>query len=459
MKTAKELKDLLGFDLFLTKRTWYFRDGKFRKQAILSTTDKTPVLRVSTTEDKLQQFEKNFEIITTSHRSYRVTFLNSYGIAEYFLPPPLRTIDANTTIMVAYRPSLMLYEMLGGKKTPMEPDNISGEIPGFEHWFQQGLLDFSRQNREFKQKKDLYQEIQVGDILKVTLSLDFDTDYSRNSFKAIHDSYAKIDFTRKRNYSSAISLFKSVEEFFNFVFPEVTNQYHYVSTVPRKSKQFHSRIDIIAPVYAEQGAPKQRDRYGIMFGILDVSNSGDLIKNWVYRYPKLERAWEEFKTIKTGNLSDKARFLSLVNAIEDVHRTFFENISDDEKADFKKRLKTIADQVSNPDDKKLIKTRLRNAYEPPLLKRIMDIYHLAMNYGVPQIGNDVIEKAVTTRHDLIHSLKTDRNKLLTPGEMFEINQRFAIYFKIAVLKLIGMTDDDVKNVVSKSSQFKPYYRD
>lgn len=447
-------EDIIGLTSFVGDKYWYFVDDKVRRKGHLYFSNQdVPAFSIQVKKEEVVKFEKPFNAITTSGLMSRLTMFYANGFAQFTFP-------GSKTQNVNFHPGYVVHQLFSKETIPFETLNLRGSIPGINYWFGDNLLDFDETERSFKQKKDLYYDMDINKFMKVKLKIEFEKKgYSNNEFVATHKSYVQLDFTDKISYSLAIIRFKLLEDFFNFIFPEATDQYHFQSRRERPGQKYDAVCDIIATRHQNDRSVKRDNDYSILFGFSDVSDPSVVIRGWVNNYYKFERVWESLKYLKISNLSEEARFLNLVGAIENVHRSYFEKVDADQKKQHKDRLKNIASRLDDPADKAMIKIRLKNAYEKTLTERLHQINEMVSAFGIKKLSNEQESKIVATRNDRIHSLKTDTQKLLSDGEMYDINRILAMQVKVILLAIIGVTTEELKKITSKSNHFKSYYRD
>lgn len=441
---------------FLEPRLWYFNDGKtkFKKKARLVADKSSFKLSLDTEESRVDQFEKKFNTITTTSGSSRITLFGCVGYKDMYFSL-LREVPMRLV------PSYVIHQVMGNSPIPFETNNLKASILGIDHFFDRNLLKYDRDKREFLEKTNYIHEVDIIKGFSLSLHTELDVeDYRDGNFTAKHTSYAELQFEKPTTYSIAIDYFKALEEFFNFVFLETSDEFEFYSTRKKRGK-YNYLCQINNNSLKNRTQIENRNAYNILFTIHDLPDPSATIQNWIFSYPKsIEKIWNAIKYLKTHSISENDRFLTLVRAVEGIHRLADSSDNTELISKHQSRVQNIVDQITDEEDKSFVKQALEFRYEPSMRKRLTEISNLAGSLGIPKLEASTINKIINTRNKFVHNLQSDSTKkYLSYSEMYDCNNILAMQIKVIIMLILKIPSENIKGIVAKSNQFKSYYRD
>ena len=191
----------------------------------------------------------------------------------------------------------------------------------------------------------------------------------------------------------------------------------------------------------------------------DIQAPTSLISNWITAYTtkNLPRVLDSLKILENDKNSDaKSKFLSLVGAIENIHRDFIQkSLTKQDREDQVQWLKKVTAEL-DVEDKIIVLEKLKYSYEPSLKERLLDVYAIVVKLGVPQMASDMLNKIAPTRNKEMHSLNTTSN-ILTFSELSTVNHLLHIYLKVVILKILGLSNLEISSIVGSTYQFRSNY--
>jgi len=196
--------------------------------------------------------------------------------------------------------------------------------------------------------------------------------------------------------------------------------------------------------------PKTLYPPNMLFTFRDISDKFEFfLKNWFEKADLLEPVYNlYFETLYSPRINLKHRFLNLLQAIESYHRRTINNFEQQEKQ-HEKKIEEILNAVPHKH-KDWLKDKLAYSNEPTLRKRLKDIlkkFADVLNKFILN-KNSFVEKVVTTRNYLTHYDKTLKKQSAEGEELYHLTQKIKILLEICLLKELGFTSDNIKNLIS-----------
>ena len=402
-----------GLYAYKEKRMWSFGNG-IKKNGFLSFPDLSLELNIQ--GKNLEDFPKKFNYAAAKSDFSRIKLFDLNG---YKRIPFYSKSDLYFTSMLA------VVQNWSNKEIPVKIKNIECEIPGIHTFFNDNLLDFDGDSRSFKNKKNYYFDVELPPYGTLKMSTNFQVDFQYDrSFRAVHNDLIRIEFSNEQTYWSAVIMLKVVEEFFNFLFKEQTNQIIFSSDLKGPRKKISPTLSIISlSSPATFQLPERESAYSLLFEFEDIRDEikKNMIKYWFNNYEEIREIWESIKTCRSGNASDITKFLSLISSVESFHKRFLNPVTDKRKKEHKEWLKKVTAPLSEDDAEKL-KSMAAFGFEFSLRGKMKDIEAFCIDAGAIGLDDEIIKKIVNTRNNYVHALKMSSNKLLTSVELFRVNR-------------------------------------
>lgn len=189
---------------------------------------------------------------------------------------------------------------------------------------------------------------------------------------------------------------------------------------------------------------------------------GAPLQRWIKLYDEIGPALFLFFYAKNGEQKYlDGRFLSLIQCLETYHRrtsneTLFDSCMFDD-------LKNSILEHCPEDHKEWLEGRLRYGNEISLKNRIDKIisqFHgiIDMRYFDKKFSRSVVD----TRNYLTHYDKAGKSKAATGHDLYKITQALEGLFQLIILRLLGFTDNKLKEILNNNSQLNnkvPYHFD
>ena len=83
-----------------------------------------------------------------------------------------------------------------------------------------------------------------------------------------------------------------------------------------------------------------------------------------------------------------------------------------------------------------------------------DIVRIGKDYGLQTFDNSDIHAMVNTRNYYAHRDENGKQKALSGWRLIRSNLAMVKLIKLLILKIIKIPDPDLKNIVSRSHQFR-----
>lgn len=405
--------------------------------------------------EKVPNVLKTFDYITAKNGSSgRASLISAFGTnglrLSNYTPP---------TESIFFKPSVAVFQVMSSNDIPLTISNISGEISGIQHWFEDNLVEYDSEKREFKNKKDLFANFNMTTMGTGEIKISLDYTREDNKFEARNESTIRLEFRQPRTYYSAIRAWKIVADFFNFIFPLQTNQSRFVNIFELHRKKYNGIRRIVSVNEDGKSDIPTRKGYDVLFKWSEVSAPTTLLENWCKKYGGIERGFNELKLIKNNpGLSEITRFISLISALEHLHRNHIATPDQTVIDAHLNRLEGIKSQLSNSSDKRLI-NRLKRAYEPSLEERLRNIRNIANHFNLPVMSDTQFDKLAKTRNNQVHSLLLSPPEVLDSAQLYTVNMHLARWLKLLALIMISVPREELLAIVESSVQFKSFFRD
>jgi len=454
----ESVKDLPYIHSFKGKKIWSVLDEGHRISATFEAEDSSIVLRAELSPVKAELLlNKQQANLTAVSNGTRVSLMRCHS----WETPFSRLINKDKS-QVRVSPSFMVVHP-DDKKVPEFITNLTGHLPGLGEWLEEDFLEFDYKEYKFKQPKTIYHKISIGPSISVSLSsrLAIDTEKAiiEKEFRAYPESFVKIDFVKPVSINTAVGVFSQVEEFFNFVFSQ-PHSTHILSSQIQKPGKNKKVIYFHYPHRQKLYKSKESQRSSnLLFRWSDISDIDGVFMRWLREYDSLHEIIDTLVLLKFTRISQEIRFTATINALEAVHRRYYDHKIEPNDTKFNDRVNNIIDSLSKPDDKKLVKEKLFYANEISLRTRLKEIYLLGEAYGVTKPSKRITDKIIITRNYFTHGDEKQRDKILNSSELGEANRLLAKYLKLLLLTILGVKKNEMIKIVKESDQFKPLYWD
>jgi hypothetical protein len=153
----------------------------------------------------------------------------------------------------------------------------------------------------------------------------------------------------------------------------------------------------------------------------------------------------------------RARFLTLVQAIEAYHRVSMPGKYMDEETydtDLRKLLWQAIPATIHPDFRKALKNKLRYLHEFSLRKRIETLTHkyTAITGDLLGSATDFASTVSELRNRLTHPEPSNAGAKLDYRVLWYLSEKIALLLEICFLDELGFTEDRIKEMVRSRSQ-------
>jgi hypothetical protein len=341
---------------------------------------------------------------------------------------------------------------------------IAGYLPGVGKWFDRDFLKFDHDEYKFTENKTIYHKFNVEDTVSVELNskLEFDEFEDRDAFKAFTFSYAEIKFTKPVSVYYALKIYSHVENFFNFIFSQPYAAHVFkLDDNSNSKKQLERRYlyHVNANKYKVRSDNKY-DNSNILFkfdDIIDLDAVDNIFIQWVINYEQIREVTEAMTLLKTTSLSEELRFTTLINALESLHIRYFDKKLQSE-ADFRKKVAGILGLIKE-EDREFVEQRLQGGNNASLRERLKEVFELSVSLGLEELPKNLRRKIVPTRNYYTHGNPTLKNQILDYSQLYSVNSYLGRCLKIFILRILKVSDEDLKGIVKASPQFRTYYRD
>ena len=190
-----------------------------------------------------------------------------------------------------------------------------------------------------------------------------------------------------------------------------------------------------------------------------------LLDQWISRRETLETVYELFfLTFFNPDMNPRSYFITLVQALETLHRTVFkgEYLSEEAYKPFgDKMLRSISPDLEE-SHRHALKNRIKFGFGYSLRKRIT-----AMIRSLEKITQDTITrnqnvfvtKIVETRNYLTHNDETTKNDVIEMNLLPIASEKIRIFLRILLLQQIGMGESDIRSAITNNHRMNSVLAD
>ena len=331
-----------------------------------------------------------------------------------------------------------------------------------EHWLgsfkvndnysEKGKENFSVDLEQFN--TNLNVEIDNGITLKTSRSWGQNVEFNK---KLIFDvrQYLSYEFNNPISFKAYNQLNFKLQNFFRVILPkkDIFIEERYVTVLDKEVEVFSSN-----KYYASE---IDKVSWGDFLYIYNESTVNDILTNWFNLQDTYGRIFDLLSSI----LDEKPfmylehSFLNIAQWYEGFCRIKYPT-SDEEISNFKSKIENILSQVSESDDKKLIKEITQFSYEVPLNKQLKKLF---IDFNLKEILS-INSKELDS---LIYYISKHRNKLTHPTKDSNIHLQELISLKeilkyntyIILIKTLKLNQDNHKvqhitdNIIHYYAQF------
>lgn len=147
------------------------------------------------------------------------------------------------------------------------------------------------------------------------------------------------------------------------------------------------------------------------------------------------------------------KFISLISSLESLHRHVFKE-NKYSKGEWNNIRQNILSYIPDKEYKDIVEKRLTGPPETSLREKLRDLIKIGNDYNLSTFNKSDINKLINTRNYYTHRYKSHNGKALSGWELILSNKAMAKLIKLLILKIIEIPDSDLKNIVSKSYQFR-----
>lgn len=456
----RNIKDIPYKHAYDGKKIWTILGQNKRLVGSLTLQNDDALLMFKLPRDEVDKYKgKRVKSVTAVDTgSSRITFLDS----SLWESPMSSFFNRNGEADMRLRPSLVVVQP-NSKDSIDKVKNLSAYLPGVGEWLKEDFLDFDMEEYKFKQTKRIYHPIPLPGIATIKLysklTIDIDSLYMDKKFIAYPESYVTIEFEEARNIESAVNIFTYVENFFNFICltPHSTNVF--TSDISKKKDKYRKTLYILNPSgHKNYQREEMRNDKDLLFNFNDISDINGVFKKWITQYRRIEEIVQALTLLRSTNVSEDMRFTTIINALEAVHRRYYDSktMSDD---DYSKKVKEITDQIQHTTDKDFVSGKLQYGNEMSLRKRLKNVCAIGVKHGIDEPSKDLQNRIIGTRNYLTHGDESRKKDALRPYELHTANALLGRYLKLLLLQILGVNEEELTNIVSSSGQFNQYFRD
>lgn len=198
-----------------------------------------------------------------------------------------------------------------------------------------------------------------------------------------------------------------------------------------------------------------RSLHDMLFTFATIkSNAKEIFNNWINAYEYLSPALGLYFSTKTGAQKYlDGKFLALAQGLETYHRrTSDETLM--EPKEFEILVNTILEGC--PEARvEWLKGRLIHGNEMNLGKRLKKIIEpFKKHLGTSKYRSKLLREIVDTRNYLTHYNASLRGKAANGRDLRILCLKMELIFNLHFLKVVGLTDDEIENVVEKCRPLK-----
>lgn len=458
----KKIDDLPKALLPSGKRPWTMLDNHRRASGDLNLSDSISRLSILTDEVYARSIKFKYlnKVTGLNDSSNRITLYDSLATEDLMAYLFNRTHSGKKQSNLNSKITVLHY---GNKTTDDKIQNLTGYLPGIGSWFDRDLLDFDYSNYQFKENSIIYHPIEVSRGVDITLNskLCFEAASALQFEKlvAYPQSYVEIKYENKVPISNALNAFRHIENFFNFLFQHPYNTNIFTSTRKPTRAKHTEKYYILTPKQTKGNHRTEKVwESGMLFKLSDITNFDQVFKNWLLNYDKIHEMVDVLLLLKTTPVSEEMRFTSIINAIESVHRRYYD-IKTQSDTDYQLRVNAITAQLDDENDRKFVSDKLSHGNEMNLRERLSDIFIIGASHGIEQPNSVMKNKIMQTRNYLTHGDESVKTQTLIGFDLEAANGLLGRYLKLLILRILKITDDEITAIVENSGQFQDSYRD
>ncbi len=453
----KSFTDIPQHYAYTEKHAWTILDNHRRVHGRLFVSENKIMLNFATTRTEADEFSgKRFNIVTAVNDKSSRMELMGCTVYESPLTKLFRNNRADQELTAK-----MLVVGEGSARIPKELSNLTGMLPGIGEWFEENFLDFDIDSYTFKNTKIIYHDIDLWEGAKIVLNarlvIDHESAILEDRFVAYPESYVEVIFDKADSIDNMLTIFDHVQNFFNFVFLEPYSSDTFTSKVTgrRKARKLYIATPTKKLPSARRGSKLHNN---MLFKFSDLSDFNSVFINWMLRYRDMHEIIDILMLVKTSQISEELRFTAVINALEAVHRRFYDKRTQTDE-EYAERVKGIIEKIDDTKDKKLLRWKLKHGNEQSLRDRLADIYALGEEYSISRPSDDLTQKIIDTRNYYTHRDKSLVPKILTSYMLRDADGLLERYLKLMILNIIKVPKAELAAIVASSPQFKDYYRD
>lgn len=451
------LKDVPYMHAYEGKKIWTLLGDNKRLIGSLVLAEDSASLDFEVSRAEADKYKNRIQKVTAVDKYSRIVLLNS-SVWESPLTGFLKTGPARMRLS----PNIVVIQ---GSSNPYEEkvQKLTGYLPGIGEWFKEDFLDFDHNEYRFKQTKTIYHEIPFGGFAKVILNakltIDNDSLFIDKKFIAYQESFVQIEFDKPTSIAGALNIFNYVENFFNFIFSTPHATHIFTSGAMRRRRVSNGLTYIFCPYRRKEYRREDlRNENSMLFAFGDVSNINDVFVHWVLQYDRIHEIAEALVLLKSTKVSEELRFTTIINALESVHRRYYDHKLQTDEA-YRNRMETIVGQIVDNNDKLLVRNRLQHGNEISLRNRLKEVYSIGLTHGIQVPEKKLTDKIIATRNYFTHGNESGKQGTLSMTELFGANSLLGGYLKLTLLQILGVADAELREIVKESVQLRTYYRD
>jgi hypothetical protein len=348
--------------------------------------------------------------------------------------------------------------MLSGRKLKKSLNNIAGELPMLNIWLGVDKSEYDYSARVLRDSEATQRSIDCAD-WALTLRTSVDIERADQTLIARNKNEAVIHFKHEVSYWTAISTFRIVEDFINFIFTVPHYEQTFINNVFSKDGL---KVEAVRELNQQYGEKTKREyksvhRVNLLFKYADLSNTEAVLQNWAKQHDSLKPIIENLVFVKSLPLTPETRFLTYINCLEILHSKFYDRPRYD-ATNYSEASSRILSDIED-QDAELVKNLLEHGNHLSLLARLKDVRDMAVSAGCRPLTNKQLNRAKNTRNKMIHDTPGTPSELVGPVEMLDIERTFGQYVKCLVLRIIGVSEEDLKKITESSMQFSYPYSD
>lgn len=205
--------------------------------------------------------------------------------------------------------------------------------------------------------------------------------------------------------------------------------------------------------YSEKVSQKSWHQMLFNYGAIKT-NAQSIINKWLNAYETLSPALNLYFSTKIGAQKYiDGKFLALAQGLETYHRrTSDEKLMDEEE--FKSLVDTVKENCPE-ENIDWLEGRLMHGNEINLGKRLKIIIEpFKEHLGTSKERSKLLRKIIDTRNYLTHYSEELKSKSAEGNELWLLCQKMEVIFQLHFLKVIGFSEDEIKNVIENCYPLK-----